>query len=363
MTDTLQIDTAPELRPAQAAVEQDWPRLAAYLAEHGMGLQIQPSPRQFAGGLANLNYLLIVDGKEVVLRRPPTGKLPPGAYDMGREFRILTRLADGFPLAPRGLHLCNDPTIIGAPFQITEFRRGFAVRSTLPEPLSAVPDIGARLANILVNVLVQLHDLDPASVGLQDLGRPEGFIERTVEGWLKRALLSADGRIDSPCRTLIEDLGRWLRRQPMPDGPVSLIHNDLKLDNILLDTALQPIAVLDWDQCTRGDSLFDLATTLSYYSESNDPPVMHSLKQMPTAASAFPTRRFLAESYARITGCDLGNFQFYRVLATFKLAVIFQQLHQRYRNGATQDPRYAGFGALADGIFEFAQQVARGELF
>jgi aminoglycoside phosphotransferase (APT) family kinase protein len=282
---------------------------------------------------------------------------------MEREFRILTRLADGFPLAPRGLHLCNDPTIIGAPFQITEFRRGFAVRSTLPEPLAAVPHIGTRLADTLVNVLVQLHDLDPTSVGLHDLGRPEGFIERAVEGWIKRALLSAEGRSDSPCQTLISDLGRWLRRQRMPDGHFSLIHNDIKLDNILLDTALKPVAVLDWDQCTRGDSLFDLATTLSYYSESNDPPAMQSLKQMPTAAAGFPTRRLLAESYSRITGCDLTNFQFYRVLAIFKLAVIFQQLHQRYRSGATHDQRYAEFGALADGIFEFAQQVARGELF
>lgn len=361
---TALVDTRPELRSDDAAVEQDWSRLAAYLAGQGLTLSLNPPPRQFAGGLANLNYLLVIDDKETVLRRPPTGKLPPGAYDMGREFRILKQLTDGFALAPRGLHLCNDPTILGAPFQIVEFRRGFAVRSTLPAPLTAIPGIGECLADTMIKVLVQLHAVDPAAVGLNDLGRPEGFLERAVAGWTKRALLSAEGRTDSPCHTLIADLSTWLRAHGVPDGKFSLIHNDIKLDNILLDgQTLAPVAVLDWDQCTRGDSLFDLATTLSYYSEAGDPPVMHELKQMPTAAPGFPTRREIAVRYASMTRRDLADFQFYRVLAILKLAVIFQQLHQRYRSGATHDPRYAGFGTLTDGILEFALLVARGELF
>jgi aminoglycoside phosphotransferase (APT) family kinase protein len=201
-------------------------------------------------------------------------------------------------------------------------------------------------------------------VSLDDLGRPQGFLERTVEGWIKRALISAQGREYSPRDRLITELSEWLRAHRVADGPASLIHNDIKLDNILLDGhTIEPVAVLDWDQCTRGDSLFDLATTLSYYTEASDPAAMHELKQMPTAAPGFPSRYEVAMRYARLTGRDLSDFQFYRVLAIFKLAVIFQQLHQRYRSGATDDPRYAGFGKVTDGIFEFAQQVARGELF
>lgn len=352
-----------ELRAEEATIPQDWCALAAYLAAHGMRLALDPSPRQFAGGLANLNYLLWLDGKPAVLRRPPLGRLPPGAYDMAREFRILSRINEGFPLAPRGLHLCLDEAVIGAQFQITEYRRGLAVRGTLPSALSQTPNIGEHLGNTVIDVLVQLHELDAAAVGLQDLGRPDGFLERTVAGWIKRAVLSAEGRDSSPCHGLIADLSHWLREHRVAEGKPSLIHNDLKLDNILLDAVtLAPVAVLDWDQCTRGDSLFDLATTLSYCSEPGDPPVMQRLMQMPSGAG-FPSRRALAERYAKLTHRDLSNFQFYRVLAIFKLAVIFQQLHQRYRDGATDDPRYAEFGAVTDGVLEFAQLVARGELF
>ena len=354
------IDTSPALRSEADAVPQDWPRLAAHLRARGMQLGAQPPPRQFSGGLANLNYLLTIDGRECVLRRPPMGQLPPGAYDMGREFRILGKLSGGFSLAPQALHFCEDAEVIGAPFQIIEFRRGFTVRSALPEALAVMPGIGARLAATLAEVLVRLHALDPAAVGLAELGRPEGFLQRTVEGWIKRALLATAGST-SP---LVLELGQWLRGSCPPDGPSSLIHNDIKLDNVLLDGAtLAPVALLDWDQCTRGDSLFDLATTLSYWTEAGDPPAMLELRQMPTAQAGFPSRQAFAERYAQAAGRDLADFRFYRVLAIYKLAVIFHQLHQRYRLGVTQDARYAGFGPLADGILEFAHTVARGDIF
>jgi aminoglycoside phosphotransferase (APT) family kinase protein len=357
------MDPEVELRTEDATVPQDWPALARYLSAHGMFLAVDPPPRQFAGGLANLNYLLSIDGKQAVLRRPPLGRLPPGAYDMEREFRILSKLNRGFPLAPRGLHLCLDEAVIGAPFQITEHRHGVCVRGASSPALCEFPNVAARLSNTVIDVLVQLHGVDPAVVRLEDLGKPQGFLQRAVEGWIKRASLSAQGRESSPCHTLIADLGRWLRAQRMDDGKSSLIHNDLKLDNLLLDPdTLAPTAVLDWDQCTQGDSLFDLATTLSYCTEPGDPPVMRRLRQMPSGVG-FPTRRALAERYAKAMGRDLGNFQFYRVLAIFKLAIIFQQLHQRYREGATRDPRYADFGAIADGVLEFALLVARGERF
>lgn len=358
------VATNTELRTEHATIAQPWARLADYLERQGMRLRLDPPPRQFSGGLANLNYLVSLDGAQVVLRRPPLGSLPPGAYDMAREFRILSRLHAGFSLAPRGLHLCEDATVIGASFQIIEYRRGITVRGALPASLASLPDIGERLANTLIDVLALLHAVDAAAVGLNDLGRPEGFLERAVEGWIKRATLSADGRDASSCHSLIADLSRWLRAHRVPGRNATLIHNDFKLDNILLDPqTLAPVAVLDWDQCTRGDSLFDLATMLSYYSEAGDPPVMSELNQMPTAAPGFPSRRAVAERYARLTGRDLADFQFHRVLAIFKLAIIFQQLHQRYRNGATTDARYAAFGGLADGILEFAQLVVRGELF
>ncbi|MGU7778636.1 phosphotransferase family protein [Burkholderia sp. PU8-34] len=326
-----------------------------------MRIALDPPPRQFSGGLANLNYLIVVDGREYVLRRPPMGTLPPGAYDMGREFHILSALSGGFPLAPLTLHFCADPVIIGAPFQIIEYRQGISIRDTLPEALMESPEACRQLSTVLCDVMVQLHALDPASVGLGDLGRPDGFLQRTVEGWVKRALLATE---DSAMSPLIPELIAWLRRHLIPDGRACLIHNDLKLDNILLNEAsLSPVAVLDWDQCTRGSPLFDLATTLSYWTEDGDPPAMQRLRQMPTAQPGFLTRQAFAERYAQVAGADLSDFRFVRVLAIFKLAVIFLQLHLRYRSGATADPRYAAFGSLADGILEFAHTVAAGHIF
>lgn len=348
------------LRGEYESVPQDWGRLARHLAAQDLRLELDPVPRQFGGGLANLNYLLMIDGREAVLRRPPMGPLPPGAYDMGREFRILSALSKGFDLAPAAIYLGEDSSIIGAPFQILEYRHGFAVRSELPEAFLGNPQIAKQLGETLNEVLVTVASIDPAAVGLGELGRPDGFLKRSVDGWSKRAVLSAEGG-NSP---LIVEVSGWLRSNLVPDGRTTLLHNDIKLDNILLDAdSLKPVALLDWDQCTRGDGLFDLATTLSYWTEAGDPPAMLGLRQMPTANPGFPTRQQAAEAYAGRTGRDLSDFRFYRVLASFKLAVIFYQLHARFRSGATADSRYEAFGRLADDILEFTWTIAKGEIF
>jgi aminoglycoside phosphotransferase (APT) family kinase protein len=356
-------EPGPELRNEADCIEQPWARLAVHLRTHGMQLGLDPPPRQFSGGLANLNYLLRLDDREAVLRRPPPGALPPGAYDMGREFRLLTRLAPGFDLAPAAIYLCEDPAVLGVPFHIMEYRRGVAVRSEIPGALRDVPNVGPRLGGLLIDTLIRIHRLDPAALGLDTLGRPENFLERTVAGWSKRAGLAVGNAASASARMLIPELTRWLDRHRVPEGRATLLHNDLKLDNILLDTDLKPLAVLDWDQATRGDGLFDLATTLSYWTQADDPPAIQRLRQMPSARAGFPNREQAAAEYARRAGRDLSDFCFYRVLAIFKLAVIFHQLHAGFRQGTTTDLRYAGFGDLADGILEFAWLVARGDFF
>jgi aminoglycoside phosphotransferase (APT) family kinase protein len=354
------MDTRPILRDPQSTVEQDWGRLAAYLAKQGWALGEVPPPRQFAGGLANLNYLLLLNGEEAVLRRPPLGPLPVGAFNMEREFNVLHHMNAGFALAPKALHFCSSPEVLGAPFQLLEYRRGFSVRSTLPAELVATRQIEERLVDILLDVMIRLHTL----VGLNKLGKPEGFLQRAVNGWTKRAYASIGGPRQSNSELIISAISSWLQTNRIPEGRASLIHNDLKLDNIVLESDnLVPIAVLDWDQCTRGDSLFDLATTLSYYAEAGDHPVMHEIKQMPTGTPGFPSRREVAERYAKRVGADLSNLKFYRVLASFKLGVIFEQLHQRFRNGTTSDLRYASFGPLAHGIFEFTHAISKDEIF
>lgn len=354
----------PQLRPPEDTVPQDWERLRVYLAGLGMKLETEPAPRQFAGGFANLNYLVLIDGAEAVLRRPPMGPLPPGAYDMARESRILSSLWAAFPLAPRALHLCEDASVLGAPFQINEYRRGISVRDRLPAPLEGDPAVGEQLSAMLVRVLAQLHRVDPAAVGLGDLGRPEGFLARAVEGWLKRAQLAVAGWATPRTEKLIAQLGAWLRAHSVPDRHIALLHNDYKLDNLLLDAhTLEPVAVVDWDQGTRGDALFDLANLLAYWTEAGDPPALQRLQQMPTAQPGFWTREQVAQAYAKATGFDLSELRFHRTLAMFKSAVILQQLHLRYRNGGTRDPRYGEFGKLAEELLAFAQELSAGRIF
>lgn len=339
---------------------EDWPAVARHLAAHGMRLT-DPPPHRFPGGLANRNYLIHLDSGPAVLRRPPPGPLPPGAHDMAREHRILSRLTDALPVAPRSLHLCEDATVMGAPFQILEYRPGRVIRATLPDDLAGQ---AAALSEIMVTTLAAIHAVDTAALGLDTLGRPQGFLARQVAGWRRRGLAVA-GPDATP---LLEELGTWLNRQPLPDAPPTLLHGDFKLDNIilapdLLGNDLRPAAVVDWDQGTRGDPLFDLATLLSYWTEPGDPPSMHALQQMPTAAPGFLTREQAALRYAALTGRDLTGFRVHRVLAILKLGVIFLQLGALWRTGAATDRRYAGFATVGAGVLAFGTDVSGGCVF
>lgn len=349
------------LRPLDDTQALDWLTIGHYLQQHGLHLDAHAAPRQFVGGLANLNYLLRVNGEWTVLRRPPSGPLPPGANDMRREHRILSRLSQGFALAPRSYHLCEDPGIAGAPFQLVEYRAGVAVRGDRLDPLPENEGVGVHLSLMMIEALAALHAVDADAVGLGDLGRPDGFFRRTTEGWIKRCELISEGVPSASARESM----RWLREvaDPVPMAPV-LLHNDFKLDNILLDRQSQaPVAIVDWDMGTRGDALFDLATLLSYWSEPGDPAGMQNLRQMPTARPGFFSREQVAQGYAQSTGRSIDGLKPYRVLTQFKLAVVFQQLYQRYRSGETQDPRYAHFGHLADELHEFTLDLITNKIF
>ncbi len=350
----------PDIRAAGEGVALDWSAARAHLAAHGLHLDDDPPPRQFAGGLANLNYLISLDGRPAVLRRPPMGDLPAGSHDMAREHRILSRLPDALAFVPRSLHLCADAAVIGAPFQVLEYRAGLVVRATMPPELEGRPEAGARLSQVLLETLAAIHAVDAAAIGLGDLGRPDGFLARAVAGWSKRGLaVQEDGT-----QALHRDVQAWLGRNAVPDGPPTLLHNDFKLDNMILDPRnLSPVGVVDWDQGTRGDPLFDLATLLTYWTEADDPAALHDMAQMPATAVGFWRREQAVAHYAALSGRDVSDFRFYRVLAMYKLGVIFLQLGYRYRTGATTEPRYAPLTGIGTGIVAFAHDLAQGRAF
>lgn len=340
---------------------QDWAALDRFLAARGHALTGSEPPRQFASGFGNLNYLLELDGELSVLRRPPTGPVPPGANDMGRENRILSGLWREFSLAPRSLVFCDDPAVLGAPFFIMEYKAGLVIGGEMPPDIAAREAPGAQLGAMLVSILHDLHQVNPDAVGLGDLGRPEGFRERTAAGWIKRAGLAWDN--EPPA--VVAEIGAWLAAdRKMPEQTTSFLHNDFKLDNVVLDPeSLKPVAVLDWDLGTRGDPLVDLGVMLGYWTEAGDPDAMQRLRQMPTGGYGFPTREAIAADYAARTGRDLSGFKWYRVLTSFRVAVIFMQLHRRYREGGAGDPRFMEFGTLAEGLLDFSHEVSQGRVF
>ncbi len=343
--------------------EMDWAALSEYLGLQGLELRLDPLPKRFKGGLANLNYLIHVNGIPTVFRRPPDGDLPPGAHDMAREHKILSRLSNGFELAPNSKLFCEDVSIIGVPFQLIEFREGLIVRGNRLGELEGDKNAAQRLSEILVETLARVHTVSMDSIGLGDLGRPEGFLERGVAGWSKRARLVES---TDQVRLLNSEIITWLAQhiKKVPQRPATLLHCDIKLDNIILDKDnLSPKALIDWDMGTRGDPLFDLATTLSYWTEPGDPECMHRLGQMPTAQAGFMTRERVAQRYGEITGINLSGLSVVRVLALFKLSVVFLQLHQRWRDGALKGDEYAGFQTLGTELLLLSRDVATDRQF
>jgi len=342
-------------RPAADTLAQHWTALRCWLASRGAALGSEP-PRQFARGFGNLNYLIEVDGRPAVLRRPPGRELPRGANDMAREHRVLSSLWRAYPLAPRALFFCTDPGLLGAPFQIIEHRAGIVIGDTLPPSLAGGPEIGAALSRHLVESLAALHGVAVDTIGLETLGRPAGFLGRTLDGWAVRGAAVADPANPSAFAETVA----WLRRRVPADAPPSLIHSDFKVDNMILDGAtLAPAAVIDWEMGTRGDPLWDLAVLLSYWAEPGDPDCIHRLRQMPTLAPGFWRRREVIDAYRRLSARAIGDFTFYRVLALFRSAVVLLQLFDRWRRDPGPNARCAGFDALGRELLDYALDITR----
>jgi aminoglycoside phosphotransferase (APT) family kinase protein len=342
-------------RDAAESVPMDVARLGAYLDSIGMPLDPGETIRQFGTGMANVNYRLTAGGRRLVLRRPPDGDLPPGAHDMAREHRILSRLWKALPLAPQSFHLCEDRSVIGVPFQLIEYRPGLVIKGDDRSRFAGKPEVAARTGRMLVETLVSIHSVDVEAVGLADLGKPEGFIQRAVKGWRGRG-----ERLPLKPETvkLVAEIGDWLSGQSVRPRAAVLLHSDFKLDNMILEPeTLAPVAVVDWDMGTRGDPLFDLATMLSYWTEAGDPACMHDLKPLPTAAPGFPSRAEVVEAYARLTGVDVSDYPVLRVLAMYKLAVVLLQLHALWARGAAKGADYASLDAVAEGLLVFAKDV------
>src|SRR5580658_8647645 len=294
--------------------------------------------RQFPAGHSNLTYSLRLGANELVLRRPPFGSKVKSAHDMSREFRVLSKLHSAYAPAPQALFYCDDDGIIGAPFYIMRPIRGVILRRNLPPGLDFSAEKARRLSESFIENLIRLHRADYAAAGLSDLGRPEGYLERQVRGWTERYYGSKTH--DYP---EVEKISSWMQQHMPSTSAPSLIHNDYKYDNVVLDASdiTRIVGVLDWEMCTVGDSLTDLGTALAYWVDKTDPEEVKQNRWGPTTEEGSFTRAEIVQRYAQKTGCDVSQIAFYLAFARFKLAVIVQQIYFRYHQGLTKDVRFA----------------------
>jgi aminoglycoside phosphotransferase (APT) family kinase protein len=310
---------------------------------------------QFPGGAANLTYRAVAaDGSEFVLRRAPLGSVAKGGHDMSREHRVLSRLWRAYHLAPRAYHYCSDPEVMGKPFFVMERRSGTVVRRTWPESLSE-PSARRNVAESLVDGLADLHGVDPADVDLADLGHPDGFVFRQIEGWTRRWHAAAT----RPVADMEVSSDLLTASIPKPQR-VAILHNDYKLDNTMIGADGSLVAVFDWDMSTRGDPLVDAGTLLAYWAQPGDPTYPVFGDRAVAIGDVMPKSE-VRMRYAERTGFDLSGVAFYEALALFRIAVIIEQIYARYVAGQTTDERFAAFEPIAPSLAKACRELLGGD--
>jgi aminoglycoside phosphotransferase (APT) family kinase protein len=300
---------------------------------------------QFSGGASNLTYLLRCDDLEpqldLVLRRGPSGTKAKGAHDMGREYRIQSALAPVFPYVAPMVAFCDDPSVLGGEFYVMERLVGTVPRREMPVELT--PAQATRLCESMLDVLVELHSVDPVACGLDGLGKGDGYVRRQVGGWSARYRTAhTEGQPD------LEGAMAWLDDHQPADLGTGVIHNDYKLDNLVLgdDDPTRIVGIFDWEMATVGDPLMDLGAALAYWVQADDDADFQAFRRVPTHLPGMLTRDQLLAGYCDRMGVSLTPQQalFYEAFGVFRLAVIAQQIYYRYAVGQTTNEAYAVFG-------------------
>lgn len=349
----------------RAGEELDIPALDSYLRQHlqSLDLDAQIGISQFPGGHSNLTYLVHYGDREFVLRRPPMGPVAPTAHDMPREYKVLAAISPHYELAPKPVLLCEDSSIIGVPFYLMERRRGLILRSS--NQISDDVSWRRRLSESVVDALIALHAVDIQTTGVAQIGKPSGFVERQVRGWAERWQRSKTGELAEMDRVIA-----WLVER-IPEDEVSaatIVHNDFKLDNIMLaeDGPSRVVAVLDWEMCTVGDPLIDVGLLLSYWTMrtmsggvSND---QNSSLRAITHGPGWLNREEIIARYQTRTGRDLSRIAFYETFARFKVAVVIQQIYFRYVKLQTSDKRFRNFDQLVKELTLEALELAEASI-
>lgn len=352
----------PDTRPVRKEDAFDVGRVTDWLRRNAADpwpdrLAGTPEVRQYPGGASNITYLLVWPEAELVLRRPPYGTKARGAHDMGREYRIQSALAPVFPLVPEMVVHCEDASVLGLPFYVMTRVEGVVPRRELGLDLSEQQT--AALCRDVWDVLARLHEVDVDAAGLASLGRGEGYVARQVSGWATRL---GNARTDDLGDW--SDIVSWLEERQPPDVANCLIHNDYRLDNLVLTDGDQPrvAAVLDWELATVGDPLMDLGGSMAYWVRDDDDEMFRLTRRQPSNAPGMWSREQVVEHVCSRLGLSVtaDQWRFYEVFGLFRLAVIAQQIWYRYVNRQTTNEAHAVIGQLVALLEQRCRSLVRG---
>jgi len=348
------IDQASAPRPGE---ELDALVVETFMKKHQPDLQGTCRITQFPGGASNLTYLVEFEKQSFVLRRPPFGTIAKSAHDMGREFRVMQKLKPVFPYVPSMIVYCEDESVLGAPFYIMERLVGFIPRADLPQELGFGPAEHRAICHEFIDKLVELHQVDYQKAGLADLGKPDGYVKRQVEGWSQRYLAARTDNVPD-----FAGVRQWLNDHKPEQIRTCVIHNDYRFDNIVFDPEhpTRAIGVLDWEMATLGDPLMDLGNSLAYWVEAGDDPLMQKMRRQPTHGAGMLTRDELVKIYLEKMRLPAVDFTWYRVYGLFRLAVIAQQIYYRFAAGQTKDQRFAQFHVMVAHLEKLSLAAIKG---
>lgn len=320
--------------------------LTGYLIEHlpEFVTTKQIHLEQFSAGASNITYRLSNGNESVILRRPPSGTKAKSAHDMVREHNVLAQLQQVYSLSPKPILVCEDKSVIGEHFFIMQEIKGLGIAKELPTPLDQQAQF--RLCENFVKSFVELHQIDITQPNLASLGKPEGYVERQLSGWHQRYTQAKTNDVAS-----VDEIAVWLKSNlPMNSGYHSLVHNDFKFDNLIVD-AKQPeeiIGVLDWEMTTLGDPLLDLGCSLAYWVEASDSQSLQAIRMMPTHLEGMMSRIQVFEYYCQLRKIPMTDMRPYYVFGLFRLAAIAQQIYYRFYHGQTDNPKFKHFGQLVN---------------
>ncbi|KZS42990.1 aminoglycoside phosphotransferase [Aquimarina aggregata] len=320
--------------------ELDLQKLLPWIKKNIPTINDQPTVTQFSGGASNWTYRLKFEQDDIILRRAPLGKKAAGAHDMPREFHLQKKLKPHYQYVPEMLAVCEDESVLGSTFYLMERLEGIILRKNLPKEVNWDEATVQKICYSFWDKMIELHQVDYKKEGLEGLGKGEGYIERQILGWNKRYANAKTWNVPSGKKVM-----KWLEENMPKEEKLCVIHNDFRLDNVVLDPSdpSNVLGVLDWELAAIGDPLMDLGNSLAYWIEDNDTSFAKSMRRQPSNIPGMLTREEIITYYCQKTGREVDDFRFYRVYGLFRLAGIVQQIYYRYSKGYTKNKAFKNF--------------------